>query len=583
MFVRLFIPLLALLLSGRLASAAIINVSTSAALQTAINTAVPGDEIVLANGTYATTGTGFTWFSATNGTATQPITIRALNRHQAIIQGDNTCGGSHLGFYMYKQYWIVKDLKFTQMGRAIVIYQSNIEIRNNIIADFKEEGIRVHGSDFPPIQNVYIHHNVVANGESCTGADSPGIYLVQNASNNTVAQNIIMATGNNGYQCAGVGGCSGTGDKFGYGMLIAVNSDANVIQGNLFVANQGKGVFRILSDEFNSTHADNNLVRDNAFLFGEGGGDGSNDCTEDANQFINNIHYGNYFHNWSAKGNINSLKGHHLLQHNLFYATAFSRSNVEFALNTCGGQPIGYKIANIIKDNIFYADGALTGVQDTRVHLGLQGPYASIIAASTNNLFWAPSAPSTWVFNYTYDPTDIHAAGAPPVFLNEVIGDFSLASGSAGVAAASDCTDMGVSYNGFLKKSWLRRAFQLPTQLADPVTTSASFTVNPTRYYQIWFYVPNTPFTGLETFVVEGDSRQRDIATLHADTTWTQPGGPARWITLGRARATDGILNITWTNASSANKIFIRELPTPDEAYQWILAGSGRFFHLLPP
>jgi hypothetical protein len=556
------------------AAAAVLNVSTSGALQTAFNTAVAGDEIVLANGTY----TGEYLINTNAGTALLPITVRALNPYQAILVGDNVCDRSHEGIVINKAYWVIRDLRFQDHGRALTVYTDNVTIHHNIIDHFKEEGIRVHGNaNQARVQFTSIHHNVIANGDSCPGTDSPGIYLVGNTDNSSVKDNIVVATGNNGYQCAGVGGCSGTGDKFGYGLFLANNSDDNLIQGNLFLGNQGKGVLRILSDGTNSANADRNIVRDNAFLFGEGTGAVSDDCNEDSNQFLNNIAYGNYFWNWYVKGNLTGSMGHHLLQHNLMYATDFTRANVGFALNTIACSATGYKVANTVKDNVFYSDGAQTGAVDTRILLTLQGPQASVLAANSNNLFWAPGSTSTWVNAYTYAGTDIHATGSPPLFADPVHGDFSLLPGSPGLAAASDGTDMGIQYNSSLKKRWLAYAFALPTQQHDSLTTSTTFTVDPAHWYQIWFWIPTAaPFAGIETFVVEGDGRQRDIQKLVTDTTWTQPGGPARWITLGRAKATDGTLNITWTNAGSASKVFIRQLPTADEAYQWMIERRGR-------
>src|SRR4030095_12188054 len=579
MFFRFLMPFLVILLCVSQSQAATISVTTYAELTTALGVAVAGDEIVLANGTYS----GEFFIGGNMGAPSHPLTTRAANPHQATMVGDNVCARDHEGFIASRPYWTIKDLRFQDHGRAISVYRNNVIISNNIIDHFKEEGIRVDGVDFPPVTGVLIERNIIAYGDTCTGTDSPGIYLVRNVDSATIRKNIVVATGDSGYQCAGVGGCGGGGDKLGFGMLVANHSDNNTIQGNLFLGNAGKGVFRILSDEFNSTSSDNNLVLDNMFLFGEGAGSTSDDCTEDSNTFVNNIAYGNYFWNWYTKGNINSLKGHMTLQHNLFYSTDFTRGNAGFALNICGGQPIGYKIANVVKDNIFYSNGALTGAVDTRILLALQGPQASILAANSNNLFWAPGSTATWVNGYTYAGSDIHAFGTPPIFQNEANGDFSLTPGSAGRSAASDGTDMGPRYNGYLNKSWMRRAFQLPTQIADPVTTSASFTVDPAHWYQVWFYIPTSSvWTSTETFVVEGTSLVRDINTLNTDTTWTHPGGPARWITLGRHKATDGTLNITWGHAGSASKIFIRQLPTADEAYQWLKSGSGRLFHMIP-
>jgi hypothetical protein len=554
--------------------AKVLNVNTSQMLQSALDTAVAGDEIVLANGTY----TGQFTINGAAGTANAPITIRAAHPRQAVLVGDNVCNRFHEGFIIQKPYWVIKDLKFRDHGRSMSVYADHVEIVNNVIEHFREEGIRVDGVNQGRVQFANIHENIVANGDACPNTDSPGIYLVRNVDNSTVTNNIIVATGDNGYICGGVGGCS-VGNKFGYGMLIANDSDDNTVQGNLFLGNGGKGVFRILSNGVNSTTSNRNMVRDNAFLFGEGAGAVSDDCNDDSNQFLNNIAYGNYFWNWYTKGNLPGTTGHHTVQHNLFYATDFTRGNTGFLITdpSCASpSAVSYKLANTLKDNLFYSNGAQAGGVDTRILLTLQGPQNQILAQTDHNLFWAPGNTSTWISNYSYHGTDIHSSSQQPIFADPAHGDFSLAAGSPGKGAASDGGDIGIQYNSYLKKTWLRNAFTLPTQQKDNLTTSASFTVDSTHFYQIWFYIPTTPYQGVETFNVEGMSLQRDIKTLTSDTTWTQPNGPARWITLGRAKAADGTLNISWSNPGSASKIFIRQLPTADEAAQWLF-GTGQF------
>jgi hypothetical protein len=239
---------------------------------------------------------------------------------------------------------------------------------------------------------------------------------------------------------------------------------------------------------------------------------------------------------------------------------------------------------------VFYGSGTLTGSSLGHILWNLDGTQASQLAANDHNLFWGPSAIGTWTTNYTYAGTDIHAAGSQPIFVNAAQGDFSLAPGSPGKAAASDGGDIGVRYNAFLKKGWLGSAFTLPTQLTTGLTaaTSTAFSVNPTRFYQIWFFIPvSSPCAqALEQFTIEGVANtflQRDINGLvngTGDVTWVEPGGPARWITLGRHKAPDGTLSIAWQHPNCVEQVFIRELPTALEAYTWILqAGQARRHH----
>ena len=64
-----------------------INVSPGANLQTVVDNANAGDEIVLADGTY--TGSGTSQFGSNMLYINKDITIRALNPGQAVLDGQN--------------------------------------------------------------------------------------------------------------------------------------------------------------------------------------------------------------------------------------------------------------------------------------------------------------------------------------------------------------------------------------------------------------------------------------------------------------------------------------------------------------
>ena len=144
-FMRTIFFILASIITAAGASvthAAVHNVSTSAALQAALDKAVAGDEIVLADGTYA----GEFSIRSFSGTSGAPITVRAANRHKAIMQGNNVCSRFEEGFVVQKSHWIIKDLKFKDHGRAISIYAPKVEFSHNIIDHFREEGVRVENT-----------------------------------------------------------------------------------------------------------------------------------------------------------------------------------------------------------------------------------------------------------------------------------------------------------------------------------------------------------------------------------------------------------------------------------------------------
>jgi hypothetical protein len=226
-------------------------------------------------------------------------------------------------------------------------------------------------------------------------------------------------------------------------------------------------------------------------------------------------------------------------------------------------------------DNVFASADNLGG--GVNIFLDVANT-ATQLPGANYNLFWAPSATGTWTSNYTFGANDIHSAGSPPVFVNTTAGNYALAPSSPGYNGASDGTSMGIAWNSDLKQQWAANAFALTTRentgLTGVITTSFT-NVEQNRYYQVYFYVPNSPCAqSAEQFTIEGvggSQLLRNISGLNT-TTWLQPGGPSRYITLGRHRSTtDTTLTVSWQHTNCVERVFIRELPTADEAYQWIV------------
>jgi hypothetical protein len=92
------------LLVASTAHAGVVNVSTPAELTAALAAAQPGDEIVLANGTYALTGAA----CSANGTAAQPIVVRSATPRGANIDFD-----ALEGFRVTGAHWHFEDLDIT--------------------------------------------------------------------------------------------------------------------------------------------------------------------------------------------------------------------------------------------------------------------------------------------------------------------------------------------------------------------------------------------------------------------------------------------------------------------------------------
>jgi hypothetical protein len=553
------------------------NVSDATQLQSAMTAAVAGDEIVLANGTYQRSA-NFTTGNA--GTSGNRIVMRAANQHLAILQGTENCTGQAPVLSVPDAWWEFKDLVIRNSQRAVDITGTNVWLHDNLIYNYHEDGVRL----FSTADDALIERNVIGYSDSCRTRDDGAINAFE-VDRATIRDNIIVSTGTNAYT-------PGSSNLYGYGILIgatagqSVRSTGHLIQGNLLLFNGGKGGTR-LYDTRTST------FRDNAVLWSAGYGSDSSDCSDDTNQFLNNILYEDYYQSAGAKGQTYVPgAGHHTWDHNLIVADGFTR----YGLATSGGGDTdgagtlcaaGTKTNLTVRNNLFYAPTS-TLTQDHR--FWLLGSMSQLTLAN-NNLFWASTGTAaSWVVGYTYQSQDIRTpgAGGQPLFVNAAQGDFSLQAGSPGENAATDGTDIGISYNTFLKQAWLANAFGLQTYLSGDTSaqTSTSFTVVPGSSYDVWFYVPESPGAcgTAQQFTVEGVGGtllQRNITLLHngGNSTWIAIGGPTgtnqRWTNLGRhAVSADGVLNIGWQTAGCASKVHARRIPTVTEAYQWILSGQ---------
>jgi hypothetical protein len=161
-----------------MASATTIPVTSLAALQTAINNAVPGDVIILANGVYPTT---VDISINKKGTASQPITIAAQT-----IGGAEITGTGGFSIVSPAAYIIIKGFKFTHAanhakmasGTSFCRWTRNIfetpgegeylqlngndhEVDYNTFQNKRNLGrfITVRGSGSQIAQRLWIHHN----------------------------------------------------------------------------------------------------------------------------------------------------------------------------------------------------------------------------------------------------------------------------------------------------------------------------------------------------------------------------------------------------------------------------------------
>ena len=86
----------------------------------------------------------------------------------------------------------------------------------------------------------------------------------------------------------------------------------------------------------------------------------------------------------------------------------------------------------------------------------------------------------------------------------------------------------------------------------------------------VFVFIPQSTHSSTETFTIEGGTVQRDYDWWVNQNDWSheRTTGPVRWLWLGQ-HFTDGILNISWTLSNSVERVFLRELPTPAEAFGW--------------
>ena len=101
----LFLILLCLLAAAMASAQSVHHVSSIAALQSAINSAVPGDQIIVTNGTYTTAGPINIGVA---GTSAQPILIAAQS-----IGGVTITGTSGFHFNSPAAFVVVQGFRFT--------------------------------------------------------------------------------------------------------------------------------------------------------------------------------------------------------------------------------------------------------------------------------------------------------------------------------------------------------------------------------------------------------------------------------------------------------------------------------------
>jgi hypothetical protein len=141
----------------------VVEVSSAAAVMTALNTALPGDDIVVAPGTYtgSTSLSGNSaadFFAGADGTADHPITVETADATSDVtLQGTTT--GSNYVLYITGDHWIIRNLKIATGKKGIMLDNANsAQITGCEISNIGEEGLHFRdGSSSGMVENCNIH------------------------------------------------------------------------------------------------------------------------------------------------------------------------------------------------------------------------------------------------------------------------------------------------------------------------------------------------------------------------------------------------------------------------------------------
>jgi hypothetical protein len=131
-------------------------VSTANQLRSALEAALPGDRIVLADGTYVGV-----FKALKDGTASQPITLEGSSR--AILQGNGVGSGYNLN--LQGDYWVLRGFTATTAQKGIVLDGANHNLLDGLtVKNIGMEAIHFRAfSSYNTVQNSTITDTGVSN------------------------------------------------------------------------------------------------------------------------------------------------------------------------------------------------------------------------------------------------------------------------------------------------------------------------------------------------------------------------------------------------------------------------------------
>ncbi|MBV7529177.1 discoidin domain-containing protein [Chitinophaga sp. sic0106] len=393
-------------------SAATINVSSLSALQTAINSAVAGDVIILANGVY----TASTDISINKqGTASQPITIQAQT-----IGGVEINGTAGINIVSPAKYIIIKGFKFKfNASQATMATGTSFcrWTRNLFETPGDGENLLLNGNDHEVDYNTFQHKNAMGRFIAVRGSGSQIAQRLHIHHNYFYDQQPQTANGAETLQF----GLSG----------LSLSSSNSIVEYNVFEGCEGEN--EMISIKASAVTLRYNTIRDCVSQFTLRHG---NFCNVYGNYFLNtqgirifgDDHkvYSNHFENCSPGINIGNGDGE--VADGAALTSHDRPDRCVIAFNTLVNCATNYVQAG--------RSGGLGATYTTFVNNIIQGGGAAASIAG-------PYTNATWGGNILYStsgagavPSGTYTTGNP-LLARDATGTFHIQSGSPAINAAT--------------------------------------------------------------------------------------------------------------------------------------------------
>lgn len=523
-------------------TAATITVTSLSALQTAINSAVAGDIIILANGTY-TASADITVNK--QGTAAAPITIQAASIGGAIIGGTN-------GFNIVSpaKYIIIKGFKFTHSASQATMGTGTSFCRwtrNIFETPGTGENLLLNGNDHEVDYNTFQHKNAL------------GRFIAVRGSGSQIAQRLHIHHNYFWDQQPQTGNGAET-LQFGLSGLSLSNSNS-IIEYNVFEECEGEN--EMISIKASAVTIRYNTIRNCPAQFTLRHG---NRCLVYGNYFINtpgirifgddHAIFSNHFENCNPAINIGNgdgevADGDALTVHDRpdRVLIAFNTLVNNTANITQSGRTNGLGATNTtVANNIVQGGGAAASIA---------GPYTGAVW-SGNIIYQTNGAGSMPSGGYT---------SVNPLLARNATGTFHLQSGSPAIGTATgNYTAVTVDMDGQSRTSPLDKG-------ADETSTGP--VIARILSASMVGYNGSDPLDCLPVIASADDGNvPGNVLDNDLNTRWSA-SGDGQWIQfcLESARTVTGV-QIAFYNGTSRTSTF--DILTSTDGINWSTAAAGR-------